>query len=157
MRKTITTKSAQEKISSNGGKYLSIEALEGRFTCWEEVLFPLLLANLNLPLEVEIFQKGKYENIVGAGDMMPTQSASKQFFPKKESAIGKAMDRKEKSIGDFAARKEDSIKLAGAQRDAVLLTTTFYPEYTTNPNKDNLIREKFEEWKSYFLGYDVMP
>lgn len=154
MKKTITIRRAEEKVSSNNSKYLSIEADDGRYSCWEEILFPVLQANIGQPLEVEIFQKGKYENIVGAGDMLPTKEAS-GYFRKKETTIVKAMDRKEKFIGDSQARREDSIKQAGAARDATLIVTTFYPEFATYPNKEALIKSKWEEWKEYFLGYDV--
>ena len=156
MKKTITSKVIEEKVASNGGKYLSIVAAEGRFSCWEEPLFEIINTNAGLPLEVEIMQSGKYENIVGAGDMMPTQQASKAFFPKKEGAISKAMDRKESSISNFAARKEDSIKLAGSARDATLIVVNFYPELATAQNKEILIKQKWDEWRSYFLGYDVV-
>ena len=138
MKKIITIRTVEEKVSSNNSKYLSIEAADGRYSCWEEVLFETLKANINLPLEVEIFQKGKYENIVGAGEMMPTQKASGFFKGNVET--------KRKDIAEAQTRKEDSIKDAGAARDSTLIVVNFYPELAANPNKEILIKQKLEEW-----------
>ena len=52
------------------------------------------------------------------------------------------------------AHKDDSIKMAGSARDAVLLTTTFYPELALDGNdlaKEELIQEKIKEWRTWLL------
>ena len=152
MKKTIIISETYEKTASNGGVYLTIETAEGRYSCWETVLFPTLKANVGIPLEVEIMTKGKYQNIVGARDMMPTQQASQAYFPRKKTEIGKAMEKKQEGIRESMSRKEDSIKIAGSQRDAVLIVVNLYPELKDAPNKERAIKDEYEKWKAYFLG-----
>src|SRR3990167_2504288 len=111
MKKTITITEAKPKTSSNNKPYLSIKTTEGRLTCWEIILFDILLASIGQPLEVEVMQKGDYENIIGAGDMIPTQTASAAYYPAKKTGIEQAQVRKAEFIKEAQARKNDAILL----------------------------------------------
>lgn len=62
------------------------------------------------------------------------------------------MEKKNKAIAGFQSSKEESIKLAGAQRDAVLLTTTFSkdePFFT-----EDEIKKKIVFWRDWLLSDD---
>lgn len=75
-------------------------------------------------------------------------------------AIEKAQERKESSINRFADRKEHSIALAGAQRDAVLLVTTFYKDaWSKDPilsasetELDLIIKRKVVEFRDWIMS-----
>lgn len=69
----------------------------------------------------------------------------------KAMQIEKAQDRKESSIGRFQASKEESIKMAGAQRDAVLMVSTLIPLRGIIPS-DNLLRDEIIRWRDWFLS-----
>jgi hypothetical protein len=80
---------------------------------------------------------------------MKAKTASGGAF--KQKMIEETMDRKEKSISNFQASKEESIKLAGAQRDAVLLVTTFYKDVGMH---DKEIKDKVIEFRDWLLSDD---
>ena len=147
MKKTITSQVIDEKIAKNGGKYLSIMAQEGRHTCWEATLFPILQGSVGRPLDVEIMLSGKYENIVGAGELMPTQEASNAYFPRprKEQQIEQAQNHKAKLIGQAMDSKELSIKISSTMRDAVLIATTLAEKNWTEIQMKNAVT-KWREW-----------
>lgn len=67
----------------------------------------------------------------------------------KTQQIEKAMDRKEGSIEKFQDSKEQSIKLAGAQRDAVLIVTTMRE---MGELSENDIKEEIIKWRNWFLN-----
>lgn len=85
--------------------------------------------------EIEVGERGK--------NLKWTQTPQRQFTPKPtktEANIEKNMDR-----------KEESIKISGAQRDATLMVTTFYPQETDSI----ILKQRWQEWKSYFISqYD---
>lgn len=87
------------------------------------------------------------------------------FAPKEQKAYGgaprassggikAAQDRKETSINKFADRKEESIAKAGAQRDAVLMVTTFY---ANREHDDDELKSWIEQWYKYFLNLGDIP
>lgn len=67
--------------------------------------------------------------------------------------ITKAMETKKENIKEAQDRRDFSIKLAGIQRDAVLLVTTFYPEYNDvgmdSIQKEEAIKARLLEWKKW--------
>ncbi|MDD5068883.1 MAG: hypothetical protein PHN89_04805 [Candidatus Pacebacteria bacterium] len=81
-----------------------------------------------------------------------------QWKPKPKADIPKMMEAKKESIQQFQEVKNDSIKVAGAQRDATLMVTTFYKiaEDGLNPT-DEMLKTKWQMWKSYFLGQSDAP
>ena len=107
--KTITIKTIEEKTAKNGGKYLAIVAEEGRFSCWQAVLFQTLQDNVGKPLEVEIAKKGEYENIIGAGNL-------KALTPPRF-----VQESRDKSIREAQARKNDAILLFNSFNSAIAL------------------------------------
>lgn len=69
------------------------------------------------------------------------------FGASRGSSVAKAMDRKEKSIENFQETKEVSIKLAGAMRDAVLITTARgIPDKNREEIKDEILY-----WRNWLL------
>lgn len=70
------------------------------------------------------------------------------FMKNKDSSIATAMKKKEESIEKFQTSKEGSIKLAGAQRDAVLLVVAQGAEGAT----DEALKSAIVEWRNWFLN-----
>lgn len=87
----------------------------------------------------------------------PRSANSERSANRKTEIVTQAMERKEQSITRFQATKEESIKMAGAARDATLIVTTFYPEFSLAPNKDALIKEQWNQWRSWLLGASDQP
>jgi hypothetical protein len=99
--------------------------------------------------------------ILGAtidGELWRSPSGKNYLFAPKPASTGgsranpgiaKAMERKETSIAKFQDSKETSIKLAGAMRDAVLITTTFYKDLAL---EDADIEAKIKQWRNWFLS-----
>ncbi len=77
----------------------------------------------------------------------------KTFAAKPKVDIGKMMEKKEASIGRFQDNKEESIKISGAQRDATLMVTTFYP---VDMDTDAL-KKYWKEWKDFFINQYEQP
>lgn len=67
----------------------------------------------------------------------------------KTAQIEKVMDRKEESIGKFQDKKEEGIALSGAQRDAVLMTTTYFG---LGSGGEEGLKAKIIEWRNWFLS-----
>lgn len=92
-------------------------------------------------------QEGQYWNIEPEGVATMRGGA---YIANKIASIDKAMDKKNESITKFQGAKEESIKLAGAQRDAVLIVTTMldnhYEGYTETGVKEQIIK-----WRNWFL------
>ena len=67
------------------------------------------------------------------------------------------MERKETFIRESQGSKERSIKIQSAGRDAVAITTSFYPELANDPDKENKIRAKIKEWNHWMFNniYDI--
>lgn len=63
-------------------------------------------------------------------------------------AISKAMEKKEASIEKFQTNKEESIKLAGAQRDAVMIVTS---RDSIKDCTDEHIENEVKRWRNWFL------
>lgn len=83
----------------------------------------------------------------------------------KAEQVERVMDKKNASISQFQDNKEEAIRLASAQRDAVLLVTTFYKSRWENDpilesEFDVLVKKKIIEWRDWFLSSnftDVIP
>ena len=67
----------------------------------------------------------------------------------KAKVMEDAMVRKETSISKFQDNKEQSIKLISAQRDAVLMVTTFYKDQNLDSTE---LKEKVVSWRDWFLS-----
>lgn len=73
----------------------------------------------------------------------------------KSQVIEKAQDRKNEFIGKTLDRKEESIKLAGAQRDAVLIVVAQINKGETQWT-DSSIESEIVKWRNWFLLSDEM-
>lgn len=73
----------------------------------------------------------------------------------KQKMIEDTMAKKEESIRRIQTDKEENIKLMSAQRDAVLLVTTFYTdvaEATPFPDRETFIKAKVVEFRDWLLS-----
>ncbi len=95
----------------------------------------------------EVYQKGQYWNFKAA-----TKSA---YTGGKTGAMTKVMETKAANISAAQDKKHDAIKMAGAQRDAVLMVTTF--EKNSPFPTDIELKQKIEAWMKYFLGLQDSP
>ncbi len=73
----------------------------------------------------------------------------------RNAQIEKVMDRKEESIKTFQESKQEAITLSAAQRDAVLMVTTF--DSNEPFPTDAELQEKIETWMKYFLNLHNQP
>lgn len=89
---------------------------------------------------------GKYTNFKLAGETAN--------FKRGPGNMEKVMDRKEASIDKFTTRKEDSIRLAGAMRDATLITLA---ELAGSPLVAEEFKERWNSWKSWLLDVGEQP
>lgn len=111
-----------------------------------------------------------FENLQAGQDVegeLWTSSAGKHYlFPPKvvktasgaykQKMIEDTMIKKEASIAKFQATKEESIRLMSAERDAILLVTTFYKDrWGQDPllenELDSLIKKKCIEFRDWFM------
>lgn len=67
----------------------------------------------------------------------------------KGKVIEEAQNRKAEQIRGFQAEKGESIRLAGAQRDAVLIVATFYKDGEWD---ESFLKEKIVNWRDWFLS-----
>ena len=70
-------------------------------------------------------------------------------FIKQPKTFGQAMERKEQSISRFQDIKELSIRIAGAQRDAVLVSIN---RQDFKKMTDDQIKSELEKWREYFFN-----
>lgn len=80
------------------------------------------------------------------------------LYPKKAGAVNitKAMETKNEHVKEAQERKQDGIKLAGIQRDAVLIVTTFYKDsykLHTDEEMEEAVKNKIVEWKKTLEQY----
>ena len=73
-----------------------------------------------------------------------------------KAGMAKMVEQKQQGIKEAQETKHEAIKEAGAQRDAVLIVTTFYPELASDPlltsEKEKVIQEKYMHWREFFLN-----
>lgn len=77
----------------------------------------------------------------------------------KQKMIEDSMNKKNESITRFQGQKEESIKQMSAQRDAVLIVTTFYKDRIGNDpilegEMDSIIKKKITEYRDWFLSHE---
>lgn len=94
----------------------------------------------------KLTQEGQYWNISVDGEK-PRSGAGSSF---KQAQIEKVMEVKNENIGKVMDRKEESIKLAGAQRDAVLIVTTLMDNAHQYLEED--IEKLIIKWRNWFLN-----
>ena len=69
----------------------------------------------------------------------------------KQKMIEDTMNKKEASIERFQGNKEEAIKLASAQRDAVLVVVQLMSNRNFNEEE---IRDRITDWRNWFLSDD---
>jgi hypothetical protein len=96
----------------------------------------------------EVFKKGEFWNFKG-------ENQKPAYTGGKTGAMSKVMETKNSNILAAQDRKHDAIKLAGAQRDAVIMVSTF--EANTPFPTDVELKAKIEAWMKYFLDLGNQP
>jgi hypothetical protein len=75
-----------------------------------------------------------------------------------KAGMQKMAEEKREFIKDTQEIKNSNIREAAAQRDAVLIVTTFYPEFANDPllstEKEKLIKQKYLQWRDMFLNQE---
>lgn len=106
-------------------------------------------------IEGELWQSG-----AGKWYLFPPQPKSQYRAPtsnggaSRGSQMAKVMETKNQNIKEAQETKHEAIKLAGAQRDATLIVTTFYANLVLT---DVEIASKVEQWMKYFLNLGEQP
>lgn len=72
----------------------------------------------------------------------------------KSKQIEEAQNRKRGDIEHFQTNKEESIRLASAQRDAVLIVTTQMNNWGESVNDNELVQKEIIKWRNWFLSDD---
>lgn len=72
-------------------------------------------------------------------------------FRAKPNEIKAAVKEKNEGIERAQIRKSENIQLSSSQRDAVLLVTSFYPEFANDPAKEQNIKVKITAWRIWLL------
>lgn len=103
-------------------------------------------------IEGELWQSGAGKWYLFAPKQPKSGAFTKKLAEEKQAII-------EGSVGRVLDRKEHSIALAGAQRDAVLLVTTFYKDIAEDPilgeqERETLLKKKIVQWRDYLLSKD---
>lgn len=119
------------------GKFLSVFKFDTRFS--------EINVGTELPDDVLIYDQ-QYNNYKLKPLPKPAGAPRGGFGGKQAEAL---MEKKNESIKGFQDDKEKSIALSSAQRDAVLMVTTFE---TAQPfPTDSELRAKIVEWREWFL------
>ncbi len=137
-----TTKGAPYKqFTLDNGKPLNVFDFDARYT--------ELAVGVDI-LDTELVYDPKWLNY----KLAPSAKAP-GAFKRDPGAMTKAMDKKNENIHAAQDRKHDAIRMAGAQRDAVLMVTTF--EKNEKNLSDVELRETIEKWMKYFLNLQDQP
>ena len=105
-------------------------------------------------------QNGQYLNKTLYAPKTPKTAQGGAYRAK---VVEEAQIRKEGSINRTLDRKEESIKMSSAQRDAVLIVTTFYKDRWINDpiiggasdmELDTMIKEKVLKYRDWFISHE---
>lgn len=153
------------EVKNSDWKVLSVqEAIEnGEFL--EKVSINRLDKKTNL--EAWTNWAGMVEGHVFEGNVWTSEKGTTYLFPPKQAkssprggfarntGIKEAQETKRNDIESAQVRKHEAIAMAGAQRDAVLMVTTF--EALSPFPTDEELKSKIESWMKYFLNLQSQP
>lgn len=148
------------KTATNGNPYKFCTLGNGQqFSAWSD---NSRYHEIELETEIqenELQQKGKWWNLIDPF------KASKGVAPKSAQAQGiikqnvlEAQNRTSEHVKEAQERKDEAMKLAGAKRDAILIVTTFYPEFAkieeslSGLTKEQTIEAKIDYWMNKILS-----
>jgi hypothetical protein len=149
----------ERKTTSTGKKKIdcTIKSISGvehqNVTIWEGFPdFDNLMVGSNVTGEYAEKQNGQYLNKT----LYPVRTTAPRSAP---SGIKVAQERKADMIKEAQDNKNESIKESAAQRDAVIITTTFFADLINIDEnvRDRAIKEKVESWRNYFLTVGDKP
>lgn len=159
MRYSIQTLQVKN-IPSLGKKVAEMEVkdIEGntlKGSMWED--FPSFnTMTFGSQFEADLVYKEK--NGYTTGTFYAPKGLTKRSFGGKAD-MTKIMDTKAQNIEKSQDRKEEAISKAGAQRDAVLIVTTFYKNLADSDLEtvENQVKLRIAEWYKYFLNLGYQP
>ncbi len=130
------------------GEFISDELGSIKATIWREDKDGKVFPNFDSLAPGHEFEAEPWKHPTkGTYTLYPPKVASTgQTGGNKGAGIAKLMDKKAVAIEKSQDRKEESITKASCQRDAVLITTTFYADQLFD---DKQIAEKIEYWRKY--------
>ena len=146
--KVIAVEELKTRIKQEPYKKLTLENMNGAVFegvsafAWKFPNQASLVAGAEI--EGSIVIDGNYKNLVGG-----IEKKSNSNF--KAQQIEKVMEKKSENIGKILDRKEESIRLASAQRDAVLLTTTLIANTPAGDIEEKEVRQMVIKWRNWFL------
>src|SRR3990167_6063381 len=142
----------EEKISKNGGTYLSLLLEDGtpkgrKASCFSDFLFTELKAAAHDGIEIEISleQKGDFWNVVGIAGVTPPERPRNN----KSSEIKQMSEEKKKDIEKNIDRREESIRQAAIYRDAALFASVCHEGFD-GEKKTDMLKNAHAHWLSYF-------
>lgn len=142
MKTKIHITTAKLLDTRTGKQYLQVVDQGGnKFSCWEEILWPELQGAVGKEIEVEIAQKGKYANIVGAGSMLPDGD----YFGGYDVPTVNVEDTKTARIKEAMDSKEQAVRIASTMRDAVLIVTSLRHDL----KDDAAIKFEIAKWRQW--------
>lgn len=146
-----------EEVESQSGKKYKKVTLAGdvSVSCWPDFS---KYAEVIPGGEVEgiIQEKGKYKNLVD-GNLTKFGPKPNEFKAKQIEAVQTRTSEMVKMAQD---NKADNIKLAAANRDATLILTTFYPEFTNIVDfneRTDAIKKSWIELRDWLLKNGELP
>lgn len=141
-----------ERETKDGKKYKSV-TLNGGSETYEKVSLWSDDPNYASYVEGGRISGDVYKNAKGYWNFKGLEQ--KKTYTTRTNAVTKAVKEKNENIVAAQDRKHDAIKMAGAQRDAVLMVTTFNAK-DPFPTEAEL-KSAIEAWMRYFLGLQDVP
>ena len=151
----LTIDWCEEKVSSKGTKYKKASVTPENGTRTDDVAVfdsysqygDIAPGRVVEGVLKEKEYQGKKSYTLEDGNLGPKPDSLGGY---KQKMINETMEKKNSSIREFQGNKEESIRLAGCQRDAVLLVTTFLPRESDT----DYIKTKIIEWRDWLLSDD---
>lgn len=143
----------ERKTTSVGDKWnCNLSASDGThegITLWVKD-WPTVALAQTVEGELVVKQNGQYTNKT----LYPLKASPRASTGFRKPNMEAVVAQKNENIRENMDTKHEAIKMAGAQRDAVLMVTTFNADGSFN---DDELKEKIEEWYQYFLNRGSQP
>lgn len=136
------------KVKADAVLKLPDGSLSKTVTIWADFPnFPSLAAGL--PIEGDIVEKSQYATLY------PPKAPKTAYTPRSATNIAKAQEVKGQQIEDAQTRKHDSIKVAGAMRDATLITLADLKDRPFPQDED--FKKAWKGWVDFLLQqHDIL-
>lgn len=136
----------EPKTSSGGKPYAVITSGDQKGSCWDKIDF-----KVGDDVDGEFTMNGTYTNF-----KLKRKVGAPNFVQKQRSAeIEKAQETKREDIAEAQNRKHDAIKLAGAFRDATLISLASLKEMPFPT--DDQFKDEWTKWVKWLLLQGDQP